>query len=269
MMKERDEYRDVWKALSDPTRREILDLLTVKARTTGEVVDQFQISRIAVMKHLAILRNAGLVIGQKRGRERWHYVNFMPLQHCYERWLKPRSGPWTESFTKLTRIVEGDTPHMNALQHPEGIPLAIDVMHEFAIDAPKLKVFDALVADVAAWWGPPHSYENCVDLSIEPRLGGHFVEELQTGGSTLLATVTRLEPDVVLELTGPLHMGLVYSVATFELAEQDSATTIRFSQQAFGRPRPEVVADLDRGWKDLIGFRLKAFVEKGEHHGIK
>ncbi len=87
-------------------------------------------------------------------------------------------------------------------------------------------------------------------------------------GSALLATITRIVPERLVELTGPLHMGLVYSVVTFSLADLADGTEVNFSQKAFGLPTPEVAADLDRGWKDLVGFRLKAFVEKGKRHGI-
>ena len=262
------EFPDVWKALADPTRREILDLLTRAPRTTGQVVERFPLSRIAVMKHLATLRDAGLVVGRRRGRERWHYVNFMPLRQVYERWLNPPSEDWAGKFSNLRRYVEGEATQMASSKAGRDLPLAIDLEMEFAIAAPPDEVFRALVDEVPAWWGPPYTYEGGQGLMLDGRLGGHFVEELSGGGSALLATVTRVVSDKLLELTGPLHMGLVYSVVTFELFESDAGTTVRFSQRAFGRPTPEVVVDLERGWKELIGFRLKAFVEKGERHGI-
>ncbi|MGH2782406.1 MAG: metalloregulator ArsR/SmtB family transcription factor, partial [Thermoleophilaceae bacterium] len=59
----------VWKALSDRSRRRILDLLRAGPATTGQVAAEFEISRIAVMRHLSVLADAGLVVSQKRGRE--------------------------------------------------------------------------------------------------------------------------------------------------------------------------------------------------------
>ena len=88
----------IWQALSDPTRRRILDLLRERPRITGEIAGQFEISRIAVMRHLEVLSAAGLVTSRKRGRERWHYVNAIPLQRMYERWVDVRSQTWASSL---------------------------------------------------------------------------------------------------------------------------------------------------------------------------
>ena len=70
-----DQLVPVWKALSDGTRRRILDLLHERPMTTGAIAGSFEISRIAVMKHLAVLQGAGLILSQKQGRERWHHLN--------------------------------------------------------------------------------------------------------------------------------------------------------------------------------------------------
>src|SRR5687768_1590018 len=96
----------VWKALADPTRRSILDLLRGQPRTTGEIAAVFPTSRIAVMKHLRVLEEAGLVVSRKQGRERWHRLNAVPLQQLYERWVHPRSAPWAEGLLRLKEHVE-------------------------------------------------------------------------------------------------------------------------------------------------------------------
>ena len=80
-----------WRAVADPTRRRILDLLRTSPRTTGDIAAAFPISRIAVMRHLAVLDHAGLVVNRKRGRQRWHYVNLAPLMRLHERWSTPQS----------------------------------------------------------------------------------------------------------------------------------------------------------------------------------
>jgi DNA-binding transcriptional ArsR family regulator len=72
----------LWRALADPTRRRILDLLRQRPLITGEIAAQFPISRIAVMRHLEVLSEAGLAVSRKRGRQRWHYLNTVPLQNC-------------------------------------------------------------------------------------------------------------------------------------------------------------------------------------------
>ena len=82
----------LWRALADPTRRRILDLLRERPRVTGEVAARFPISRVAVMRHLDVLAQAGLVTSRKRGRQRWHYLNTVPLQRLHRRWADPAAA---------------------------------------------------------------------------------------------------------------------------------------------------------------------------------
>ena len=91
----KDSLAPVFKALSDPTRRAILDLLRERPRTTGELADGFPSSRFAVMKHLRILAAAHMVVVRRRGRERWNHLNAAPLQQLYERWLRSYEAHWS------------------------------------------------------------------------------------------------------------------------------------------------------------------------------
>lgn len=97
----------VWKALSDPTRRKVLDLLKGGARTTGDLATAFpSLSRFAVMKHLAVLEHARLILIERRGRERWNHLNPVPIRQIYERWISDYEGLWAGSLLKLKRHVE-------------------------------------------------------------------------------------------------------------------------------------------------------------------
>jgi len=79
----------VWKALADPTRRRILDLLRERPHTTGELALHFESTRFAVMKHLKVLTSAELVLVERRGRERWNHLNPVPIQRIHRRWIQP------------------------------------------------------------------------------------------------------------------------------------------------------------------------------------
>lgn len=83
----------VWNALADKTRRKILDLLRPGAKTTGEVAEaigsESGLSRFAVMKHLGVLVDAGLVSVQREGRVRWNSLNAAPFVALYRRWVSP------------------------------------------------------------------------------------------------------------------------------------------------------------------------------------
>ena len=106
-----------WKALSDPTRRRILDLLSVGPLTTGSVADQFDISRIAVMKHLEVLADVGLVVSRKRGRERWHHVNLAPVMRLHERWASPAAAGMASSLLQFKGTIEGPVAEIEPLRH--------------------------------------------------------------------------------------------------------------------------------------------------------
>ena len=78
----------VWKALADPNRREILEMLRAKPRTTGELCGNFQgLSRFAVMKHIRLLERAALLTSKRNGRFRWNYLNPSPLRRLGTGWL--------------------------------------------------------------------------------------------------------------------------------------------------------------------------------------
>ena len=79
----------MWRALGDPTRRAILDLLRGEPLTAGRISEHFAMTRFGVRKHIAVLCEAGLVLVEERGRERWHRVNPVPIRALYQRWIRP------------------------------------------------------------------------------------------------------------------------------------------------------------------------------------
>jgi len=104
-----DKLDRVWKALSDPTRRAILDLLRQKPHTTTEIVEAFlHLSRFGVMKHLDVLREAQLVHTQESGRQRVNSLNVTPLRQIYERWVTPFEDLWSNQLLRIKEKVEGE-----------------------------------------------------------------------------------------------------------------------------------------------------------------
>jgi DNA-binding transcriptional ArsR family regulator len=78
----------VFKALADPTRRFLLDLLfTRDGRTLTELESEVEMTRFGVMKHLRILEEAGLVVTRKAGREKLHFLNPVPIRQIHDRWI--------------------------------------------------------------------------------------------------------------------------------------------------------------------------------------
>jgi DNA-binding transcriptional ArsR family regulator len=103
-----DDLDHIWKALSDPTRRAILDILRRGPETTTAIVEKFpDMTRFAVMKHLDVLREADLVITQVDGRRRINSLNAVPIRRIYERWVSPFAELWSSTLLRLKDDVEG------------------------------------------------------------------------------------------------------------------------------------------------------------------
>lgn len=97
-----DELDHIFKALADPTRREILDLLRDGSRTTTEIVEQFpQLSRFGVMKHMDVLREAGLILTVAKGRIRENSLNAAPIRQIAERWISRFDAFWANSLIRI------------------------------------------------------------------------------------------------------------------------------------------------------------------------
>ena len=102
-----DDLDPVWKALSDPTRRAVLDLLRQGPRTTTEIVDAFpHLTRFGVMKHLDVLREAGLIQTREEGRQRVNSLNVVPIRQIYERWVGKFEELWSSHLLRIKEIAE-------------------------------------------------------------------------------------------------------------------------------------------------------------------
>jgi DNA-binding transcriptional ArsR family regulator/uncharacterized protein YndB with AHSA1/START domain len=251
----------LWRALADPTRRRILDLLRDRPRVTGEIAAQFPVSRIAVMRHLEVLSEAGLAVSRKRGRQRWHYLNAVPLQKLHRRWAGPAAAGFASALLRLQDSVEAEGRHMDPIRP------TIDVALDIEIAGTPAAVFAALTKDIGGWWGHPFITARATSLALDPRLGGLFTERWDNGGQ-VIASVTGWAQDEHLALTGSFHIGVGVGVAAFDLAESDAGTLLRFSFRAIGAVDAEVAGAMSRGWAELAGTRLKALVETGTRLGI-
>ena len=102
-----DSLDPVWKALSDPTRRAILDFLRDRSRRTTEIVESFpHLSRFGVMKHLEVLRQAHLVQTREAGRQRVNSLNVVPIRQIYERWVGPFQELWSGELLGIKEMAE-------------------------------------------------------------------------------------------------------------------------------------------------------------------
>lgn len=99
----------IWKALADATRREVLDTLRDGPRTTTQIVERFpDLSRFAVMKHLDVLRDSGLVNTRAEGRKRINSLNAAPLRKVVERWISRYDGFWANTLLRVKEDAESE-----------------------------------------------------------------------------------------------------------------------------------------------------------------
>jgi DNA-binding transcriptional ArsR family regulator len=96
----------IWAALNDPSRRTILDLLRTGSMTTGKLCEHFETSRFAIMKHLKVLQQAGLVMVVRSGRERFNHLNPVPIQSIYRRWIRPFEQLPADRMIRLKHLAE-------------------------------------------------------------------------------------------------------------------------------------------------------------------
>jgi DNA-binding transcriptional ArsR family regulator len=97
----------VFKALADGTRRTLLDALFAEdGQTLSALEARVDMTRFGVMKHLRVLEDAGLVVARKHGREKFHYLNPIPIQLVYERWVSKYAAPWAAGLTELKNQLE-------------------------------------------------------------------------------------------------------------------------------------------------------------------
>jgi DNA-binding transcriptional ArsR family regulator len=98
---------EVFKALADRTRRELLDeLYREDGQTLSALEEGLPMTRFGVMKHLRVLEEAGLVTTRRRGREKLHFLNPVPIRLVHDRWVSKYAEPWASGLARLKQDIE-------------------------------------------------------------------------------------------------------------------------------------------------------------------
>lgn len=264
-----------WKALADPSRRRILDLLRERPRSTGELADAFEFTRFAAMKHLKVLHEAGLVLYERRGRTRINRLNPVPIRRIHRRWIRPFETAASDRMLRLERHLTTERRDAMTLERPLDRPLDPakigDLVVETVIDTTPEAAWRALTDDVAAWW--PEEFYTGGDprgrrFVLEPSPGGRMYEDWGEDGGLLWGTVLTVEKNRALEVVGhtsPRWGGPNTWVGVWTLEptpEPDpGGVRLRFRESAFGRVDEAYTAEKDKGWRFLFDGALKAHLE--------
>jgi uncharacterized protein YndB with AHSA1/START domain len=99
---------EVFRALADPTRRSLLDeLYKADGQSLTALEQRLPMTRFGVMKHLRVLEEAGLVVTKRRGREKLHFLNPVPIRLVHDRWVSKYAEPWAAAMSGLKSTLEG------------------------------------------------------------------------------------------------------------------------------------------------------------------
>ncbi len=102
----------MFRALAAPTRRKLLDeLFREDGQTLSELERRLPMSRFGVMKHLGVLEEANLVVSRRRGREKLHFLNPVPIRLIHDRWVSKYAEPLAATLSGIKRELEEEDAH--------------------------------------------------------------------------------------------------------------------------------------------------------------
>src|SRR5687768_1300976 len=136
-MTDEADLHSVFRALADPSRRRLLDLLFARdGRTLTELESELPMTRFGVMKHLRVLQEAGVIATRKVGREKLHYLNPVPIQLISDRWINKYAAARASALADLKTALEGGTS-MTTDSKPK-------LVYQIIIKAPQERVWEAI-----------------------------------------------------------------------------------------------------------------------------
>ena len=173
---------DVFKALSDSSRRRLLDeLFKHDGQTLGELEEHLpEMTRFGVMKHLRVLERAGLVTRQRVGREKLHYLNPVPIRRIFDRWTSKYARPFTHALADLKRSLEGDD------EMDERRPKHV---YEVYIRTTPEKLWQAITD---ASFTRQYFFQQAVESSW--KVGGEYVHRAPDGAVKIEGKILEIEP---------------------------------------------------------------------------
>jgi uncharacterized protein YndB with AHSA1/START domain/DNA-binding transcriptional ArsR family regulator len=231
----------VFKALADQTRRHLLDMLRERnGQTLTELCEHIDMARQSVTQHVAALEAANLISTVRRGREKLHYLNPVPLHEIQERWIDKFDGPRLRALSAIKRRAEEpDMAHQ---------PTFVYVTY---IESTPEKVWHALTdADLTAeYWG----HSNVSDWQV-----GSAWEHRRTDGSGVVDVV-----GTVLESVPPTRLVMTFgppSQVAFDIESHGEIVRLTVTHENLGTEGD--YAAVSMGWPAVIA-NLKSFLETG------
>lgn len=246
----------VWRALSSPVRRGILDLLRDGPLTTGKITEELtELSRFVVMQHLAVLGEAGLVLSRKEGRKRLNFLNAVPVQEVYECWVTELARAPAAGAVALKKYVEGKGKAVGDVR-------TVRIEHEMRVKAPVERVWAAATTEQLEWSPQTYGEGRVKELIFDGKVGGRVGEDWGDGAGVLYGTITYYDPPRVYATRGHLRGGVLLE-QWMTVEEDGDESVVKGTTVCFG----EITEDMEKGI-DMHGNlkhyedRFREYVEK-------
>jgi uncharacterized protein YndB with AHSA1/START domain len=240
---------EVFRALADPHRRTLLDLLRREdGQSLGALERHLPMTRFGCMKHLKVLEDAGLITTRKVGREKLHFLNAVPIRQVYERWVSQFAEPWARALTGLASSLESQAMK----------PL---VLHVFIRTTPE-RLWQALTDGEMA-----RQYYYATRVQSSWKVGAPLEYLRDNGEAALKGEVLEIDPPKRLVTTfkpqflppgAPPHTSKV----TFEIEPQGGACKLTLIHEGLEEGSP-MTQEFTIGWAKITSG-LKTLLETGE-----
>ena len=242
----------IFKALSDKSRRQILDLVKNKPGINiNELTEYFEFSRFAVMKHIRILEEANLIVSEKSGKNKLLYLNAMPIQYIYDRWISKFSKYWASSLAELKYSLEN-----------EGEKMGNELKHVFVtyIKTSKEKLWEALTNGEIT-----KKYYYNTELTSDFKAGSELkymrMNENGEEEAPVKGKILEIEPMKRLVHTFEFTNNDKPSKVTYEIEEAGKSVKLTLTHSNF-EGKTETFNSVKEGWP-LILSGLKTYLETG------
>jgi uncharacterized protein YndB with AHSA1/START domain/DNA-binding transcriptional ArsR family regulator len=227
---------DIFAAVANPVRRQILELLHQRPLRAGEIAAHFDLNRPAISEHLQVLRNVGLVSDEIRGRERLYHLNGAPLQ-ALQVWLAPFETYWRQRMQSLSAALDSGELNMT---EPVTISLSQYIAHSPA------KVWAALTTPelIAKWWAPG---------DVRPILGHQFILDMGEWGKQPCTVVTVEANHVFAYRYAP---EMLDSTITWRVEAEGTGTRLHLDHTFHNPDLPMAkmaITGMGNGWPTVMG----------------
>lgn len=260
---------EVFRALADPSRRLLLDRLCERDGQTLRELEAHlpEMSRFGVMKHLRVLTDAHLVVTRRSGREKHHFLNAVPIQDVYDRWVSKYSQPWTRALTGLRASLE-DPPTMTetitkTITETPDQTSTTRLVHEIYIRTTPERLFQALTDGELT-----RQYYMGTHVQSDWAAGSAYTYAYPTGETMIDGQVLEIDPPKRLVLSfHPLFMShdIGTSRVTYEIEQIGDACRLTLIHDDLDL---QGAGGIDSGWTQILSS-LKSLLETGEALDIR